>query len=128
MANNYLQFSEVLTHLTEEEEKWLKDQLEFVYVFGDKEYIEDELPKDLDADAADWAGCRAYRDMKDYESDPCENAGFEGLFDTDKMWKRHLWLYAEENADIDRAVHLVQKFLHESSDLGTLRCHMLVRR
>ena len=33
MANHYLQFSEVLPHLTEEEERWLRHQLEIVWVF-----------------------------------------------------------------------------------------------
>jgi hypothetical protein len=31
MANNYLLFSEVLAHLTDEEQKWLEQQLEYIW-------------------------------------------------------------------------------------------------
>ena len=51
MADNYLEFSEVLANLTEPEEAWLKEQLQPVRVFGDNEYPEDAVPAELaDAD------------------------------------------------------------------------------
>ena len=40
MANNYLEFSEVLPLLTDPEIEWLQQQLEMVYVFDGKEYGE----------------------------------------------------------------------------------------
>ena len=117
MANNYLEFSEVLTQLGQEEEKWLRDQLEFVYVFGDQEYTEDELPERLAAKDADWIGCRVYRDLEEYDSSEFEFVGFEYTFHDDDHppggWGRHLWLYAEESGFVDRLAHLVQKFLRK---------------
>ena len=35
MADNHLEFSEVLANLTEPEEAWLKEQLQPIRVFGD---------------------------------------------------------------------------------------------
>ena len=40
MANNYLNFSEVIPHLKPEEEQWLEHQLEVVCAFGDREFAE----------------------------------------------------------------------------------------
>jgi len=115
MTNNYLEFSEVLPHLTAEEERWLREQLESVCVFGDREYAQDELPSDLDAADADWSGCRAWRDLEGHDPDDGEMIGFECEFhadqDTPDGWGRHLWLHAEEGADLERIAHLVQKFL-----------------
>ena len=115
MANHYLQFSEVLPHLSEEEEHWLRHQLEFVLVFGDREYCKDDLPEKRNATDAEWAGCRAHRDMDGYESDFDESAGFDCCFSDDAHgdWGRHLWLHTEECGCVDRVAHLIQKFLHE---------------
>ena len=114
MANNYLQFSEVIPQLTTQEADWLRGQLEVVCVFGEQEHPEDKLPPGLDRDKADWIGCRAYRDMLGYDPEWGEDAGFEYEFsqdDRDKEWGRHLWLHADESGTIDRIAHLVQKFL-----------------
>jgi hypothetical protein len=102
MANNYLQFSEVIRQITPDEEKWLKEQLEVVYVFSGHEYRENELPKELDPTRAQFVGCRAFRDMEDYDASD-EDAGFCYLFDTAEdgdpdRWGRHLWLYADKGA------------------------------
>lgn len=115
MANHYLQFSEVLPQLSEEQERWLLHQLEIVCVFGDEEYVKDDLPEGLDPADAAWSGCRAYRDLEGCESDFDEGSGFGYSFSDDLHdgWGRHLWLYAEESGCIDRAAHLVQKFLRE---------------
>ena len=114
MADHYVEFSEVIPHLTEEEAAWLRQQLEVVCVFEDREYVEDTLPDGLSRKDADWTGCRVYRSMENYDSDFGENAGFEYAFsedDKDDEWGRHLWLYCEENGPVDRAAHLAQKFL-----------------
>ena len=37
MADNYLQFSEVVANLMEPEEAWLKEHLQSVCIFGDNE-------------------------------------------------------------------------------------------
>ena len=73
----------MLPKLSEEEEAWLKNQLEIVYVFGDEEYAEDAVPDDLASKDPDWVGCRVYRDMDDYDPDLGENAGFEYEFSGD---------------------------------------------
>ena len=116
MADNYLNFSEVIPQLSEQEAQWLQDQLQVVYVFGDREYAESEVPEDLDPHKADWIGCRAYRDLPGCEPDDAENVGFEYEFsgdDKDEDWGRYVWLYAEEWADLERVAHLVQKFLEQ---------------
>ena len=78
MANNYLQFSEAIGHLSIEERDWLQRQLETVYVFGDHEYAEDEIPDNLSTADATWCGCRAFRDLPDVDSD--DDAGFQYEF------------------------------------------------
>ena len=111
MANNYLQFSEAIGHLSIEERDWLQRQLETVCVFGDHEYAEDEIPDNLSTADATWCGCRAFRDLPDVDSD--DDAGFEYKFGEDEQLGRHLWVYADEGGDLDRVAHLVQKFLRQ---------------
>lgn len=114
MANNYLQFSEVLSHLTVEEKTWLKGQLEVVSVFGDQEYAEGDVPSDMDSTDDEWYGCRAWRDLLDYDPNDGVPIGFEYEFHDDDSaggWGCHLWLYTEESGSPERVAHLVQKFL-----------------
>ncbi len=114
MANNYLQFSEVIPQLTTQEAEWLRGQLEVVCVFGENEHPEDNLPPGLERDDADWIGCRAYRDMLGYDPNWGADVGFEYEFsqdDRDEEWGQHLWLHADESGTVDRVAHLVQKFL-----------------
>ena len=111
MANNYVQFSEVLPHLTADEETWLRQQLEYVYVFGDEEYAADELPDGLNPDDADWQGFRGSRQLDDCDPAMLE---FEYEFcagDEWNDWGRHLWFYAEEAGEPAQVAHLVQMFL-----------------
>ncbi|MGO8748717.1 MAG: hypothetical protein ACLQNE_22330 [Thermoguttaceae bacterium] len=119
MANNYLDFSEVIAELNPEEENWLRSQLETVHVFGDREYPENQVPGDLDSCKVDWIGCRAYRDIPDcaeYARDMgMEGPGFEYSFDDDRdtpdCGRRHLWIHAGEWGYVNGATHLVRKFL-----------------
>lgn len=120
MANSYLKFSEVIPRLNAEEEAWLREQLQVVYVFDGVEYAEENLPGDLDPENADYYGCRAWRDFPGYDPECGEPVGFGYRFDTDDYhypehpdlrWKCHLWIHAEEFGDPERAAHLVQKFL-----------------
>lgn len=113
MADNYLQFSEVLANLTAPEEAWLKEQLQPIRVFGDKEYPEDAVPTDLADTEADWTGVRFLRDNGDCDPD-WDALGFEYNFHDDHDsggWGRHLWVYAEESGNPDNVAWLVQKFL-----------------
>lgn len=115
MANNYLQFSEVLPRLTAEEEQWLVEQLEVVHVHDGKEYTDKDLPEELASEEIEWSGCRAFRDLDGFDPGMEDGAGFCYEFDTDEdaytNWGRHLWVYAEEYGDEERLTHLVQKFL-----------------
>jgi hypothetical protein len=117
MANNYLEFSEVLPHLTDDEEAWLRSQLEIVSVVGDRQYAEGEVPNDLDGAGDEWCGCRAWRDLEGFDPDDDEPIGFEYEFHEDHNtpdgWGRHLWLHAEESGSPQRVAHLVQKFLRQ---------------
>ena len=115
MANSYLQFSQVIPHLTEGAETWLRRQLERVYVFGEREYTETELPGDLDRQNADWSGFRGWRDAEAPPQDD-EFVGFQHEFhdgDDRNRWGRYLWVFAEENGNPDSVVHLVRKFLRQ---------------
>lgn len=115
MADNWLQFSEIIAHLTESEEAWLKRQFEPIRVFGDKEYAEDALPAELADTEPDWSGIRFLRDKSDH--DPAwDYLDFNYDFHDDHHpggWGRHMWLYAEEGGDPGGVALLVQKFLKE---------------
>ena len=113
MANHYLQFSEVLPHLTGDEERWLQHQLEVVLVFRGREYVKGSLPEGLDPAEAEWTGCRVYRDLEGFESEFDESAGFEYRFSNDLHGdgSRQFWIYADESGDLERLAHLIQKFL-----------------
>ena len=113
MADNYLQFSEVLPNLSPEEETWLKDQLQDIRVFGERECLEDDMPAELADAEPEWRGPRFLRDCGDF--DPAWNTlEFQYAFDDDEHdgdWGRHLWLYAEDNGNPDYVAWLVRKFL-----------------
>ena len=106
MADHYLEFSETLTHLTDEETNWLQSQLETVHVIDGAEYPEDRLP---DTGEATWIGCHAYRDMEDYAPDFGEDAGFDYSLseEVDEDRGRYLWIHSEEHGCVDRVAHLV---------------------
>jgi hypothetical protein len=113
MANQYLEFSEVLPNLTSEEEAWLNEQLEIVHVFGDQQYTSAELPEGLDAMKSDWCGIRAWHDLEELPGLRTD-VGFCYEFcdeDLDEDWGRHLWFYTEEWGYPELVAHLVQKFL-----------------
>jgi hypothetical protein len=115
VADNYLQFSEVIANLTEQEEAWLKGQLQPVRVFGETEYPEDAVPAELADTDADWSGVRFLRDKTDH--DPQWDAlGFEYSFHEDHDtggWGRHLWVYSEVWGDVGNVAWLVQKLLKQ---------------
>ncbi len=115
MSNNYLEFSEVLPNLTPDEEAWLKEQLQTVHVFGDRQYTEEELPEGLDTTGADWFGIRAWADL-DPRPDYGDEFGFCCQFcdsESEEDWGRHLWFYTEEWGYPELVAHLVQKFLKQ---------------
>ena len=115
MANNYLEFSETLDNLSTEEESWLREQLEIVHVYGDREYAEGHEPDELNS-AEHWWGCRAWRNLPEYDPEDGTPVGFEYEFidgkDRDREG-RYLWLSADECGFPDRAALLAQDFLRK---------------
>lgn len=111
MTECYRQFSEVLDHLANDEEAWLRRQLEYVCVFGDREYGEHDLPAGLDPEDADWEGIRAWRGREEVES-PWD-VGFDYEFGNDEEgdWGRYLWFHSGESDAVDAVACLVQQFL-----------------
>ena len=108
MADEFLVFSEVLCRLTEEEEKWLRHQLEWVVVIDGKEYQESEAPEDGNEE---WSGCRGWMDFENGEPSGEIESCFE-FHDNDKVgWGRYMWVHAEEFGDPEAVAHLIQKFL-----------------
>src|SRR6185312_13990896 len=107
MADNYLQFSEMLTGLTDQEHDWLVEQLEYIYVVGEQEYQEADLPGDVDSVAITWQGRRVLRDRGHPDDD--EYTDFELVFEKDEKESRSLWLYAEESGNPGQVAYLVQQ-------------------
>ncbi len=111
MADYYTEFSEVIPNLTGEERDWLADQLQVVKVYDGKEYPEGQVPESLVASEPDWHGCRAYRDMDDYDSDSGPEPHFDYDFDRNDHHGRDFWVGTTEYGRVDCVGHLVQKFL-----------------
>ena len=108
MANNYLQFSEVLKDLTEPEETWLKEQLQKT----DNATMDDEDDEDSTSSSQSYA---FLRDKPEYDAD-CDSLGFDYDFHDDEdmvNWGYHLWVYAEECGNADNVAWLVRKFLKQ---------------
>jgi len=113
MANNYLEFSETLGDLAPEGETWLREQLDIIHVHDGREYTEEQVPKEV-VTVDHWEGCRAWRDLPEYDTEDGDPVGFEYEFlgDDDPDGKsRYLWFHVEESGYPDRVAHLVQKFL-----------------
>ena len=112
MADYYLEFSQVLPHLSNEEFDWLTQQLEVVHVLDSREFAADRMPAGLDPEQAEWSGYRFHRDYEDDLPD-AEDAGFcfELIEREDSDFGRHLWVHAEDHGNLAQLAHLVQKFL-----------------
>jgi hypothetical protein len=91
LADYYLEFSQVLPHLSDEEFDWLNQELEIVHVFGNQEFAPASLPAGLEPAQADWSGYRLYRDYEDDVPD-AEDLGFcfEFRDEEDSEFGRHL--------------------------------------
>ena len=108
MADNFLQFSEVLTALTDQEHAWLREQVQYIYVVGDREYTVDDLPADFSSEQVDWEGYRVFRSRNSADD---EYTDFEFSFDKNDDGSRDLWLYATESGSPEQVAFLVQQFL-----------------
>ena len=110
MANDYLEFSQVVANLSEPEAGWLRQELAWIDVYGDQEFTVGSGNDDGNLGAPDWSGYRFLRDYHAADSD-CEEVGFCFELDEDEAYGRHLWLYGEEYADLEKLGHLIQNFL-----------------
>jgi hypothetical protein len=120
MANNYLEFSEQIVNLTDEEIAWLEQQLDTVYfkrVPGpnpEQEVL--EIAPNADEDTYEQEGVRflveAAQTPEQFQAicdlDEVESTGF--CFALNKS-ERTLWLYAEEHGHLGHVAVLVQQFL-----------------
>ena len=111
MADNYLEFSETLNNLTAEEEAWLKEQLQPIVAFGNKEFSEGDPTIATLPGTPDFTGPRFLRDNPDFDSS-YDVLGFEFDFcDEDTPPARYLWLYADGYGDPAHVAWLIHKFL-----------------
>jgi len=88
MADNYLEFSEIIDNLTVKEAAWLDRQLE------------------TDTKANCPVFLRDFKDRDPYDTDCGFAYSFEECGD-----RRYLWISSAEGSNVDCAARLVQKFL-----------------
>lgn len=111
MADNYLQFSETLDNLTDEESAWLGHQLEPIAVIDGTEYPEDDdavRNRDTEPSFQGLRFLQDYEDLEDGDNDPTVQ-GFEIEYRFDDT--NYAWFSADTNGDAGRLAHLIQKFL-----------------
>jgi hypothetical protein len=109
MANNYLEFSEVLADITPEEHAWIEKQLGSGWIDGNGK----PLPDDCADDAED--ECPLFIAEYDPETDPAPvgpdkdwgDAGFAHGWDGDDC----LLIYADESGIVEHVAYFVHKFL-----------------
>jgi len=109
MADNYLQFSEMLETKDAEERLWLTDQLEYIVVEAGKIYLLDENPH---ADDVTWEGPRFLHGIEEFRDDWNE-IGFTWCLEGDG-----LWIYTEESGNPDTAAMLIQAFFRKFHPKG----------
>lgn len=98
MANNYLQFSEAISQLTEEERTWCEARLR---------HLEEVLPAfDNDGQNENSAPCAP-------EDEPYLGRCYLGFqWSIDKERDGYcLWMYAEESGDVEQVTLFAQEFL-----------------
>lgn len=96
MANNYLQFSEMLKLENEDQKKWALVRLHELQEARNEEFLESLKPEDRDK-------------FEDYS----EDLGFQW-----ELEKDGLWLYAEEGGDPDKVAAFVKDFLAANDPEG----------
>ena len=115
MADNYVQFSEVLAHLTDAEVAWLRDQLQPVVIIHDQELPADSPAVTVAEHEATWRGPRFLLGCDDESGwgDEPEFSYEFSLHEPQGQWGRHLWIYSQEYGNVDQVAQLVQKFLRQ---------------
>ena len=115
MADNYVEFSQVLPHLNDAEIAWLQDQLQEVVVVEDQEHPIGSVPAEVEENHATWRGARFLHNCDDVTGwgDEIEFAYAFRFEDGNVDWGRHLWIYSEQYGSVDQVAWLVQKFLRQ---------------
>jgi hypothetical protein len=96
MADNYLLFSEAVDELTPEEEAWLRERLEEGPVRD--AFVAEAVAADPSFDGEMFPGFQW--ELKTADAD-----------DDDGLVATYLWVYSEDNGNVDHVVVLVQAFL-----------------
>lgn len=93
MTNYYTLFSEAVSDITPEEERWLRDKLRDPQGLSDEEYF---------------ALQRLFPEIYDMESWPGFNWTFEEIYE-----RYCFWFYSEDSGNVEYAIMLVEAFLRE---------------
>ena len=115
MADNYLEFSEVIPQLASDEAAWLDDQLRSIAVIDAVVYRLDEVPDELDAQKATYRGPKFLLNAKHIDIWGDE-PDFSFAFQQDQHnghRSRQLWIYSDSYGCLDQVAVLVQKFLRK---------------
>jgi hypothetical protein len=110
MADDYLEFSQVVANLSEQEADGLRQDLAMIDVYGDQEFGAGTGNIDGKLGVPDWSGYRFLRDYPELDAD-ADEVGFGFSLEEDGDAGRHLWLYSDEYADLAKLGHLIQRFL-----------------
>jgi len=104
MTELWIQFSERLD-LNEAEYKWMEEQLEYLYVYGEQEYTLETCPPELLARRADREGYRFFRsvDLADGELFKYKLVNANG--------ERYVHIHAEDYGYPEHVGMLIQAFL-----------------
>ena len=112
MANNYTEFSEVVSNLSDQEWAWLKSQFEMIAVIDGREFPIEEVPAERSAQTLDWRGCCGLRGFVEYDPDFIGEPEFQYEFvEDDPDDGRYLWIYSDDYGNIDQVGHFIQQFL-----------------
>ena len=96
MANNYLQFSEMITNLTPEQVEWIKK----------------ELTPPTEETVKVWLADHPLDDPGNHDMWP--NFGWK-IEDDSRKERKDLWLYSEDQGDLEHLIIFMQRFLHRWS-------------
>ena len=109
MANNYLQFSEALSCLTEEQELWAKDRLRYL-----EDVLDEEGERDVEVENREEVTKELVK--KGWEVG-YSSLGFDYSFDKEDG-STTLWFSAEDSGNPHHAALFVQEFLQKFRPRG----------
>ncbi len=113
MANNYLQFSEVLQIQDDREEAWLRHQLTDVLLTNSNTIFEEAEGDQIPADESYELVPRFLAEAIVADEDVDASLSFEWEFQTSDGGGRILWIHADLQGTPAHAAFLVQDFLKQ---------------